>query len=165
MSLDRVKGSLVAIIESVIGPRLDYRAAHPAKVVTQHLDGTLDVVPDNADIAPMTKVPIRYGVPGVTAKIAVGARVLVEFAGGNPERPIATVWESASVTELTVKADVVRLADGDMPLARQGDIVAVQLPVGANSGGPVVWTPAPDPSPTARAYGTIISGSSFSKTK
>lgn len=125
--LDRFKGSLTALIESVLGKRLDYRAWHPAKVVMQHSDGTLDVVPDGSRISSMTKVPIRYGVPGISATIATGARVLVGFAGGDPASPIATVWESASVTELNVNASLVKLAGGARPVACEGDLVTVIL--------------------------------------
>ncbi len=150
-----LRESVRAIIEQIIGPRFDALAAYPARVETQHADGTLDVVPDLKRVPPMTNVPIRYGVPGVRAKVAKNARVLVEFAGGDLERPIATVWESASVTELTVAADKVRLADGDRPLAREGDSVVVLL-----SPASLALLMKPSPPSAVPIAGYIVKGSS-----
>lgn len=124
---DRMKAALVAIVEAVIGPRLDLRAAYRCRVVLQHADGTLDVVPDNQKIPSLTKVPIRYGAPGESAKVRAGAYVFVEFLEGDASKPCVRGWESASVIERTVTADMLRLADGDRELARKGDSVVVIL--------------------------------------
>lgn len=156
---------ITSIVEALVGPRLDMRAAYPARVVTQHADGTLDVIPDSAKVPSLTRVPIRYGIPGVTCKVKKDARVLIEFAAGDPDQPFASVWESASVSEVTVKADVVRLADGDVPFARLGDLVQIKLPTGAAGGTAIVWTSVPDPSPLAVAYGVISSASGSVKGK
>ena len=98
---DRIKSGLVAIIRRTVGAfivqRVDFLAAYQCKVVTQNGDGTLELQPDDVRLPGYSKVPIRYGVPGVSATVAAGARVLLEFAGGDPQKPIATVWESASV--------------------------------------------------------------------
>lgn len=157
---DQFGGALARFVRWVMRGT-DYHAAYPARVVTQHGDGTLDVVPDGARLPPLSRVPIRYGIPGVAAKVRSGARVLVEFASGDPEKPIATVWESASLTEVTITADSVRLADGDMPLARKGDLVAVAMPllIGSTKYAPI------GTDPTVTAFGTIVSGSSSSRTK
>lgn len=99
---DRLSAALEAIVSKVIGHRIDYLAAYPCRVVKQNADGTLELVPDDARLSSYSKVPIRYGVPGVSATIAAGARVLLEFAGADPQKPIATVWESASVTQINI---------------------------------------------------------------
>ena len=130
----KLKDTLSAIVEALVGPRLDMRAAYPARVVTQNADGTLDVIPDSSRVPPLTKVPIRYGIPGVSATVANDARVLIEFANGDPSKPYASVWESASVTKLTLDASLVRLADGDRNVAREGDPVVVMLTPAALSG-------------------------------
>ncbi len=111
---DRAKAGLAAFIRSVVGlnilgPRVDYLAAYQCKAVSQNGDGSLELQPDDTRLPGYSKVPIRYGVPGVTATIAAGARVLLEFAGGDPQKPIATVWESASVTLLTITATAIKL--------------------------------------------------------
>lgn len=112
------------IVERLVGPRIDALAAYPARVISQNPSGSLDVRPDNPKLPSMTAVPIRYGVPGVSAKVSAGARVLIEFAGGDTSQPVATVWESAAVTELTLDASKVRIG-GDRPVALEGDPVAV----------------------------------------
>lgn len=100
---DRVKGPLAAFTRS-LAARMDYAAAWPARVVQQNADGTLDLQPDDPRWSGLQKVPIDYGVPGVSAQIAPGSRVLLTFAAANPAAPRATVWESSSISSLTVTA-------------------------------------------------------------
>lgn len=110
---DRIKSGLINIIRRTLGAfivqRVDFLAAYQCKVVTQNPDGTLELQPDDSRLPPYSKVPIRYGVPGVSALVANGARVLLEFAGGDPQKPIATVWESASVTLLIITATTIKI--------------------------------------------------------
>jgi hypothetical protein len=105
----------------------------------------------------MTHVPIRYGAPGVRANVRPGSRVLIEFAGGQRTSPIATVWEAASVSRVTIAADTIRLADGDRPIAREGDPVVVILTsatLAALAAG----------APSAPVTGYILTGSQQSRT-
>lgn len=99
--LDRLKAGLAAFVRSQF-PRLDHFAAYWCRAVSQNADGTLELVPDDARIASRSNVPIRYGVPGVKATVAPGARVLLEFAAGDPSKPFATVWESATPSEIII---------------------------------------------------------------
>lgn len=130
--LDRVKGGLLRIIMGVVG-RTDFHALYPSKVVTQNTDGTLELQPDSAKLKPISKVPIRLGLPGVTVKVAAGARVLLGFEQGDPSRPRALLWEADSMTELvitaatkvTVNAPDVRLGDGTGTVVRYGDSITV----------------------------------------
>ncbi len=119
--------AIAQIVERIVGRRLIARQPHPCTVVTQHGDGTLDVTPDSDLIPPMTKVPIRYGVPGVTAKVKKGGRVIVEFLNGDFERPVATIWESASVDLIEINATKVKLGAGARSVARRGDSVVVLI--------------------------------------
>jgi hypothetical protein len=123
--LDRLTSGLASFVRAQF-PRLDHYAAYWARVVAQNADGTLELVPDDARIPGRSNVPIRYGVPGVTAKVAAGARVLLEFASGDPSKPFATVWESAVPTEIVV-------AGGTKGAARVDDTVNAAGIVG-NSG-------------------------------
>lgn len=105
--MDRSLGAFRSLIErfvgnALIGPRVDYLGAYPCVAVTQNGDGTLELQPDDARLPPLSSVPIRYGVPGVSATVANGGRVMVEFAGADPAKPFASVWESASITALTL---------------------------------------------------------------
>ncbi len=103
MSSDRLSTALVALIRSIF-PTIDYLALYPARVIAQNLDGTLELQPDDSRMPGMSSVPIRYGVPGVTAKVSSGARVLLGFAAGDPSKPVAELWESATVTEINLGA-------------------------------------------------------------
>lgn len=111
--LDRVKDGLMKMVRKFthmfIVDSIDHLAAYQCTVVTQNADGTLDLKPDDTRLPAYVSVPIRYGVPGISATVSNGARILLEFAGGNPQRPIATVWEMASVTSLTVRANLINL--------------------------------------------------------
>lgn len=120
--MDRTLGAFKAIIQRfvgnwILGPRMDYLAKYPATAVTQNGDGTLEIQPDDSRLPSLSSVPIRYGVPGVEARIANGGRVRLEFDAGDPARPIVTVWESASVTALTFNG-------GSQGVARTADAVA-----------------------------------------
>lgn len=135
------KSWLLAIVESAL-ERTDYHAQHVARVVSQDSAGLLSVVPDNKRLPAMVGVPIRYGVPGISAKVESGARVLVGFEGGDRRFPIATVWESAALTELRITAKTkvvvdcpdIRIGDEDgAPVARVGDPVDVIFDVSAVS--------------------------------
>lgn len=114
------------LVERIVGHRLDLLAAYPARVVSQNADGTLELVPYSSNLPALTRVPIRYGVPGVAAKVVAGARVLVEFEAGSSASPVATVWDVASVTELTVTANVIKLA-GERAVAYEGDAIVAMV--------------------------------------
>jgi hypothetical protein len=99
-----------------------YHKLYPATVMAQE-GQTLSVLPDDESIqgTGLAKVPMLHGVPGMKAEVKPGARLLLGFRAGDPRRPYVALWESASVSLLT-------LPNGSLPIARQGDIV--------NSGGP-----------------------------
>lgn len=129
------KALLFGLVERAL-ERTDYHAQYVARVVSQNSDGLLSVVPDNDKMPPMTEVPIRYGVPGISAKVESGARVLIGFEGGDRRRPIATVWESAalmelrivSTTKIVVESPDVSISDGvssAAPVARVGDPIDI----------------------------------------
>jgi hypothetical protein len=98
---DRLKGGLLAVVRSAF-PRIDFLASYPARVVAQNADGSLELIPDDARFPAVSRVPIRYGLPGVKATVAPGARVLLGFAGGDPAKPQAELWESATLLKLEV---------------------------------------------------------------
>lgn len=134
-----------------------YLGQFPARVVSQNADGTLELKPDDSRLPGMSQVPIRYGIPGVSAEVLPGARVAVEFEAGDPARPVATVWESGTVTKLLVTASVevtveapvvnvgnatqkVNLAGGGAGIARMGDTVQAGPFAGAVTKGSVLAT-------------------------
>jgi hypothetical protein len=62
-------------------------------------------------VAAVQGVPVRVGMPGVTAVVAAGAVVLLGWEKGDPSRPYAApAWEpGASVTKLVINGTVVYL--------------------------------------------------------
>lgn len=149
------------LVDAAVGARITAGVAYRARIVSQKADGTLDVLPDNAAVAGkrgLSNVRIVYGDPGTRAKVRPGGFCYVEFAEGDRSKPIVRGFEPGAIDELTITADRVRLADGDLSLARRGDLVVMQLPTNVNASANA-WTPVPNPSPTAKVYGIIVSGS------
>jgi len=114
MSRDRIKTALNKIIAKALKP-VDYYALYPARIAAQSLDSlSVDLVPDDTRIPHVRNVPLRLGIPGTTCKVAIGSRVHLGFDAGNPLRPFAAIFESATVISIT-------LPDGLQPIARVGD--------------------------------------------
>lgn len=151
-----IRAAIAAIVERIVGPRIDVSRPYAARVVTQHADGTLDLEPDSKRIDKLTKVPICYGEPGVSAKVKPGARVFVEFADGNPGKPHVTGWTAGSVDELTLDATRIRLG-GDRQIARSGDPVVVM--VGATQAASLASLAASGGTGSVPIAGYIIRGS------
>lgn len=84
--------------------RVDYLALYPSRVVSQSASGLLDLVPDDPRVPSCGGVPIRGALPGVTVTVPAGARVLLGYEGGEPSRPVATLWDAATATRLTVNS-------------------------------------------------------------
>lgn len=127
---DRVKEELVRLVRAAF-PRLAYLARYPARVVARAADGsTVDVQPDDPLMPPLSRVELRHGLPGVTAVVARGARVLVAFDAGDPGRPyVDGTWESgASVEKLVLKGSEVHVGDevGSQPSV-MGDTLSARL--------------------------------------
>lgn len=101
MSVDALKKSITGFINGLLAP-IDYFALYSSKVVQQDADLSLQVTPDDPRLPGMSKVPINLGIPGATAKVQAGARALLGFANGDPSKPRAFLWESATLTELTI---------------------------------------------------------------
>lgn len=128
--------ALRAIIEGLVGSRLDRLALYPARVVAQSADRlTLDLQPDDARIPPCAGVPIRHGIPGVTVTVASGSRVLLGYAAGDPMQPYAALWEAGSVVSLSVNG-------GSTRVARVGDTVASHTHSYTDGGTPMTTGPA-----------------------
>jgi hypothetical protein len=105
---------------------VDFYAVRAGKVVSQNTDGTLELKLDDPDMPGMSKIPIAYGIPGVTAKVKAGARVHVEFADGSPTKPRAVVIDSSGLTEVTVKSTKV-IVDALESIAMKGGASDLEL--------------------------------------
>lgn len=125
MQLDAVKESFARLVRALTS-KYDYHALRPAKVVVQNDDTTLELQPEDEAWPGMSKVPIRHGIPGVTVKVKAGARVLFGFEGGDSTRPVATLWDTAAVEKLELRAGTIDMRPGaSRAIACNGDMVTI----------------------------------------
>jgi hypothetical protein len=97
---DRLTGPLRAIARRA-DPLAPYRAMYRAKVVAQSGDHLrVDVIPEDTGglLPPMSQIPLRHGIPGITVQVGGGAYVLVGWENGRPNRPFAGLWANPSGT-------------------------------------------------------------------
>jgi hypothetical protein len=122
-----------------LDPRRRYRGLFEYRVVTQ--DGErLNLQPIRVSIGmpDLQRVPVRPGVTGCRADVALGSRVLVTFIEADPARPFVLAFEDAegdgfvplkleidATTELDLGegALLTKIAGGVLASARQTDIV------------------------------------------
>jgi hypothetical protein len=121
---------------------LRYRCMYRAKVVSQNSDLLrVGLKPEEALLPSMANVPLRTGIPGLTAKVSAGAIVLVGWENGKPNRPFAAMWASPSgrgegnargdsgegggaVVKLTLVADTTELGGKDLNPITEGALNA-----------------------------------------
>jgi hypothetical protein len=137
MNFDRLKASLFALID-LRTARLDFFASYPCRVVSQNEDGSLELKPDDPRVgAGLSAVPVR-GLPGVVARVKTTARVLLTWEGGDPAKPIATLFEAHSLERLEVTASVQMTVtsptvvlgqeEGAKRVACVGDVIQAAMP-------------------------------------
>jgi hypothetical protein len=100
---------------------------HYTCTVQGQVGDELDVVPDDPTIQAqgLSRVPISYGLPGVSAQVAPGTKVTLFFENGDPEKPRICNWDGGHIT--------LSFADGVMPMARVGDQIAGSVVVASGS--------------------------------
>ncbi len=151
---DRIRAALDAFVRQRTAGTV-YLGQFPAEILAQNSDGTLELRPEDSRLPGLSRVPIRYGLPGVVAKVAAGGRALMGFENGDPSRPVAELWDNASLVELS-------FAGGKQPVARNGDSVDLGTFTVAGS-ATLTWTPpggGPPQTGAVIATGTIKGGSS-----
>jgi hypothetical protein len=119
MLSDRLKSPIEKMIRAML-PLIDYQAWYRARVVSQSSDKKkVDLKPDDPRI-PGVKAELMLGLPGAEVQVTPGAFVLLGWKDGNPQFPVAKLWEGgASVINLTLKATQVVLGDtGGEPAAK-----------------------------------------------
>lgn len=162
----RLPGIMRAIVERIAEGSLP--GVYRYRVATMLGDGRCELQAVRAaaglpDIKPVSQWP---GVPGVAARCALGAEVLVQFIDADPTQPILTHYAGEqgagfvptslsieALTSLVLDAVSVKLggASATQGVARLGDSVLVTLP----------YTPQPAPGPSVPfpVTGTITGGS------
>ena len=77
------------------------------KVISQTSNGLVTVIPDpDLDILKngLRDIPIVYTSPNMQVKVSPGAICYVEFANGDPGRPVVTGWENTSnLIDISIK--------------------------------------------------------------
>ena len=127
---DRLKAAVLGMVKTALA-RVDYYALYPSRVVGQDgADFSLELIPDDTKVPGLSGVPIRLGLPNATVKVANGSRVLLGFEGGDPSRPVATLWDTSSCTELRLNGTTIVLNGGTAKVARVGDSISATIPAG-----------------------------------
>jgi len=130
----RLRESVAALVEAIIGRRLDYHALYPSTIMRQAANGTLDLLPDDERMrgTGCQGIRLRHGLPGYTCTVPVATRALLGFEAGDPKRPYAALWDAGNVTEVVFDGgteDVART--GDSAGEFYVDVTALALPVSA----------------------------------
>jgi hypothetical protein len=134
-------------------PDLDFSKVYGARVIAQNADGTLELQPDalerdgvDVSMAPVSRVPIHYMLPGMSAMVRPGARCDLEFQNSDERRPFVRTWESGDLISLTIQSrDAISLGGNDAwdPLTEAGRYVRygdkIAFPVGV-AGTPTSMT-------------------------
>ena len=106
---------LLGGVEQLVGQRVVV-GQQTRGVVAQRDDGTLDLRAEDERLGAPASIPYRT-LRGLSVAVAPGARVLLGFEGGDPSRPVALLWELGDAT-------VIRVNNGDVKVARDGDDVS-----------------------------------------
>lgn len=122
--VDAVRDALERTIRRATA-RLPFSAGAMYRVVAQRADGLLEVVPDNPAL-PNLVVPVLLSMPGAL-RVPQGARVLVEYAEGDPSRPYASLFETSALDE-------VKIGGGAKKIAREGDVAEFEMYVERGDG-------------------------------
>lgn len=114
-AVDAVRDAIERTIRRATS-RLPFSAGSMYRVVAQRADGLLEVIPDDAGAGlPNLVVPLMLSIPG-SVRVPQGARVLVEYADGNPSRPYASLFETTGVDEVKIGGGAKRIAREDDPI-------------------------------------------------
>lgn len=96
--LDRLKGAFGAAAKRA-DPFLLYRCMYRAKLKAQSTDRLrVDVQPEDPLLPPMSNIPLRHGIPGLTVSVSAGAMLMVGWENGRPDRPFAALWGNPTTT-------------------------------------------------------------------
>jgi hypothetical protein len=111
--LDRLTDPLEHIVKGMV-PNVDYFAWYRARVVRESLSATtgkmtVDVLPDDARIPPMSGVHLKLGLPATQVQITPGAYVQVGWENGDPAKPQASMWDGGEADALKMVFTAVQL--------------------------------------------------------
>lgn len=139
---DRLKIAINSYVRDLF-PLVDFQQPWQATVVSQNADGSVDLNLDDPRFGGMQGVPIWTGLPIASLRVLAGTRCVVQWAGGDPMKPMVTGFPYATSpqsTELGGDAQVdgkltvqgaavigpsgVTLLSGLFPVAKEGSPLA-----------------------------------------
>jgi len=179
VSTDRFFDTMAAIIRKAI-PWIGYAAIYEYSVATVNGDGTYDLraVDITAGLPPLSNVPFKPGIPGLTTTLQAGSFVYVGFINHRADRPFivnvaapgdpgftpssSQVDASGAIT-VGHASSAVNLGGGYARVLRDGDpinMIAATVTPGAGSGvvkGFLTFdnTAAPAPGPPPTGFWTV----------
>lgn len=173
----RVSGALAALIEQLM-PDLRYYGSYEFRVVSQD-ENRLNLQPTRAvfGLPELTRVPVRYGVPGWKSTVEQGSLAVVTFVNADPSRPAVVGfddpsspgWIPASTTvsvsgALTVNTgDATVNASGDVDVTADGNAVVEATTIKLGAAAALAAARVTDPV-IAGAFAGTITGPGSTKT-
>lgn len=112
-AVDRVRGAVDRLVDRAT-TRIDLLARYEARVVRQSaVDDSLEVIPTDTRIPPLSDVPLRVPFPGARVLVTAGSKVLIGWDGGDATKPYAESFDrtAGGATRVDLKAPDVRLGD------------------------------------------------------
>lgn len=97
---DREAGAFDALLG-----RPDLLAFYQYVVVSQNGDGSLELRSTDARLPDLSRVPVRFGAPGMSVTIPAGRTVMVGFAGGVETDPYVSSWLTGNPTTAAWQVD------------------------------------------------------------
>lgn len=133
-----IRGAVSAIVRQEIAG-IDYYTLYDCTVQSQSADGTtVDLQPVDKRLPGMSRVPVRWGLPGCVAKfVPAGAVMRLGWDRGNPQFPYACLPNGgATVTALQLAGNTYSALTTSTFLSAVSQALATIL--ATNGGGPIL---------------------------
>jgi hypothetical protein len=122
----RLVSALTTLVRETTKP--EYQRSHSYRVVLQGEDGrlTLQALKLGGPVPDMLPIKMCLGVPGFDSKLALGSEVIVEFADGDPAKPMVVGFAKDNAPPLEVSCNALHIAFGEgiSPVAKSVEVIA-----------------------------------------
>lgn len=150
---DSPRGELAQLVGDFIKRELptEGMTVFAARVVGQNTDDSLELVQSDARMPPMSRVPIRPALAGVTrVRVPSGATALVTHENGDPARPVCIGFGAGAATmvEMGSNPEPVALAPALQTYATELEAFLAAVRALLAAPGPVSGSPALPPVPS-----------------
>lgn len=110
-SADREVGTFDSLL-----PSPDMLAFYQYRVISQNGDGTLELKSLDSRLPDLSRVPVRFGLPGCSVTATSSQRVMVGFGSGGQSDPYVASWVTGQASVMGLEATT-RLDLGSSPAA------------------------------------------------